>query len=138
MAKKKGIFGILGKGTTPSEPDKYIDLSEYIEEERKGEETPATMRVHVGEVYRHEDIGDLTKHVYDGNILLIDYTPLSGDELQMKRITNDLKVVAKDVRGDLAGIGKNLLMLTPTGVKIEKRKIRGSYWFLKQKNSFLK
>lgn len=127
MAKKKGIFGIFGKDTKTAEPDKYIDLSEYVEEERKGEEAPATMVVYVGEVYSQGDIGDLVKHVYDGNILMIDYTPIAGDDIQMKRLTNDLKVVAKDVKGDMAGVGKNLLMITPTGVRIDKKKIRGSY-----------
>lgn len=127
MAKKKGILGkIIGTEPKAAEPDKYIDLSDYLEEERKGEEQ-ATMMVHVGEVYKQDDLGELTKHVYDGNILLIDYTPIAGDDLQMKRITNDLKSVVKDVRGDFAGIGKNLLMITPTGVKIERKKARGNF-----------
>lgn len=122
MAKKRGILNIFGRDTKAAEPDKYIDLSEYLEEERKGEETPATMFVHLTDIYRYEDLSELTKQVYDGNILVIDYTQISGNDVEMKRMISDLKLLAKDVKGDVSSIGKNLVMVTPTGIKIEKKR----------------
>ncbi len=39
----------------------------------------------------------------------------------------DLRNAARDMRGDVAGVGKNLLMLTPAGVRIDRNKIRGAF-----------
>lgn len=123
MSIMKRIFGEEKR----IDEDKYIDLSEWLEEERKGEQEPANMYVHVAEIYRYEDLSDLTGYVYDNNILLIDYGPIAGDDLTLKRITNELKQLAHDVNGDTANIGKNIIMVTPTGVRIDRRKIRGTY-----------
>ena len=65
-------------------------------------------------------------HVYNGDMLLVDYTSLANDELALKRITADLKNVARDTGGDVAAIGKNWILATPAGVKIDRNKIRGN------------
>jgi len=72
-------------------------------------------------------LGDLTSYVYGGNILLLDFTPIAKDTLTLRRITNDLKAVSRDVGGDLAGISKNLIIITPEGVRIDRTKIKGPY-----------
>ncbi len=105
------------------EPRKYIDLNDYdtgIEAEATGP------MVHVAEIYRYEDIRHLSDFVYNGDILMIDYSSVANDELTLRRIISELKSIAKDVNGDVAGIGKNFLMVTPTGIKIDRRKIRFS------------
>jgi SepF-like predicted cell division protein (DUF552 family) len=83
--------------------------------------------VRVAEVYRYEDINQLTSHIYNGNILIVDYNSIANDELALKRITNELKSVARDTGGDVAGIGKGILIATPGGVKVDRHKLRGSY-----------
>ena len=111
----------------PGEPEKYIDLGEMYSGGEDIGGFPAKMNVKVAELYRYEDLGDLTSHVYDGNILLLDFTPIAKDTLALRRITNELRAVSRDVGGDLAGVSKNLLIVTPEGVKIDRTKIKGPY-----------
>ena len=109
----------------PGEPDKYIDLGEmYFEGDELGS-FPAKMKIKVAELHRYEDLGDLTNQVYGGNILLLDFTPIANDTLTMRRITNELRAVSRDIGGDLAGVAKNMLIVTPEGVKVDRTKIKG-------------
>ncbi|MFQ5909200.1 MAG: cell division protein SepF [Thermoplasmata archaeon] len=116
------------KEAAVKETDQYIDLGDMT-----FEDIPTTLgtgvkgMVKVAEVYRYEDINQLTSHVYNGNILIVDYGSIANDELALKRITNELKSVARDTGGDVAGIGKNLLIATPGGIKVDRQKVRGSY-----------
>ncbi|MFO7618930.1 MAG: cell division protein SepF [Thermoplasmata archaeon] len=83
--------------------------------------------IKVAEIYRFEDLKHLTKHLYDGHTLLIDYSSIANDELAIRRISAELQSVAADVRGDVAGVGKNLLVVTSNGLVVDRNKIRGSY-----------
>lgn len=126
MAFIKKPLKKLVEGGTATESDAYIDLGELTFEEDQPLGVQAQHWVKVAEIYRYDDLGDLATHVYNGDMLLIDYTALANDELALKRITADLKNVARDTGGDVAAIGKNWLLATPTGVKIDRNKIRGS------------
>lgn len=107
------------------ETESYIDLSDMMFENET--ELEAKMIVKVGEIYRYEDLASLTTHVYNGNIVLIDITSIANDDLTLRRVTTELKNTVRDVNGDVAGVGKNLLMVTPTSVKIDRSKIRGGF-----------
>lgn len=111
----------------PGEPEKYIDLAEMDLEGEGIGAFPAKMNIKVAELHRYEDLGDLTSFVYNGNILLLDFTPIANDNLALRRITNELRAVSRDVGGDVAGVSKNLLVVTPEGVKIDRTKIKGPY-----------
>ncbi|MEK6987441.1 MAG: cell division protein SepF [Candidatus Thermoplasmatota archaeon] len=127
MAFIKKPFRRLAEGGSAAEADTYIDLGELTFDGEGGAlGEPVEHLVKVAEVYRYEDISDLTTHVYNGNILVVDYTSLSSDELALKRITAELKSAVRDAGGDVAVIGKNLLMATPAGIKIDRAKIKGS------------
>ncbi len=127
MAFIKKPFKRLAEGGSAAEADTYIDLGELTFDGEGGAlGEPVEHLVKVAEVYRYEDISDLTTHVYNGNILVIDYTSLSSDELALKRITAELKSAVRDAGGDVAVIGKNLLMATPSGIKIDRAKIKGN------------
>lgn len=116
------------KSETPAgEPEKYIDLGEMYAEGADIAGFPAKMNVRVAELHRYEDLGELITQIYDGNILLLDFTPIANDSLTLRRITNELRSVTNDVGGDLAGVSKNLLVITPEGVKIDRTKIKGPY-----------
>jgi hypothetical protein len=126
MAFIKKPFKKLVDGGTAAESDSYIDLGELTFDEDAPLGTAAQHWVRVAEVYRYEDLGDLSTHVYNGDMLLIDYTSLANDELALKRMTADLKNVARDTGGDVAAVGKNYLLATPAGTKIDRNKIKGS------------
>ena len=113
------IAGIFGKGKR-REGD-YMDLSEYGQKEGEGE---AEMYVKVAELQKYEDAKDFIEHVYNGNILILDLEPLSYDDMELERTTNELKRVVRDIGGDIAGLGKNLIIVTPEKIKIDRRKMR--------------
>jgi hypothetical protein len=118
----------LVEGSSATESDSYIDLGEIaFEEEGAALGEPARALVKVAEVYRPEDVNELTTHLYNGNILVIDYTALANDEYALKTITAQLKDSIRDTGGDVAGVGKNMLMATPSGIKIDRNKIKGMF-----------
>jgi len=86
-------------------------------------------RMHVGivEIQRYEDLKDLTDYVYGGNVLILDFTAISDQEVLLKRVTNELKRITDDIGGDVAGIGSNLMIISPNGVKVDRRKLRGKF-----------
>ncbi len=104
------------------EPRKYIDLNEYDTGLDAGAAGPM---IRVAEVYRYEDIRKLSDIIYNGDILMIDYSSIANDDLTLRRIISELKSIAKDVNGDVAGIGKNFLVVAPTGMRISRKKIKG-------------
>jgi len=120
-----GMFNkILGDKKTGS-VEGYVDLEKYVETSGKTE--TANMYVRVGEIQRYEDLKDFTDYVYGGNVLILDFSPIAEEEVILKRITNDLKKAVKEINGDIAGIGSNLMIVAPSNVKIERRKLRGKY-----------
>src|SRR5437899_12820076 len=125
MAFIKKPFRRLAEG---AEPEKCTDVGELNSEGEAGVlGEPVEHLVKVAEVYRYQDIADLTTPVYNGNILMIDYTSLASDDLALKRITAELKSAVRDCGGDVAVVGKNILMATPAGIKIDRAKIKGAF-----------
>ena len=116
---------ILGDKKT-SDAKGYVDLERYVES--SGDQTvPAKMHVRVGEIQRYEDLKEFTDYVYGGNVLILDFSPIAEEEVILKRITNDLRKLTGEINGDIAGIGNNLMIISPSDVKIERRKLRGKF-----------
>jgi len=117
----------LGKGkedVKSVETDQYIDLGAlYFQEES----SVSAGGIKIAEIYRYEDVGPITQPVYQGNIMMIDYTPIANDQNTLKRITNELKSVARDTNGDVAAIGNNFIVVAPNGIRIDRKKIKGGY-----------
>ena len=65
----------------------------------------------------------VSNYVYDGNILILDYSAIMNDDLSLKRIVTELKRLVEDTEGDMAGISKNLLIIAPKQVKIDRKKL---------------
>ncbi|AKA48544.1 hypothetical protein IX51_04895 [uncultured archaeon] len=121
LLKKKNPEGDRGK----ERPErKFIDLADF-----KLPDVPDVERKHlkVAEIQRFEDLMRISDFVYNGDILILDCTPVAGDELQMRRIIQEVRTIGKDVDGDVAGITKNLIAITPRGMAIDRNRIRGSF-----------
>jgi len=125
IIKRKQFAPKMEKDDSVVETESYIDLSDMTFEDEAGGD--AQLLVKVAEIYRYEDLGSITSNVYNGNIVLLDITSISNDDLTLKRVTGDLRNVMRDVNGDVAGVGKNLLMITPTGIRIDRNKVRGGF-----------
>jgi SepF-like predicted cell division protein (DUF552 family) len=107
-----------------TEGRKFIDLNNFrFPEEKQG----VTTTLKVAEIYRFEDVRKITDQVYGGNIVLLDCSNVSNDEILMRRVIEEVKAIGRDVNGDVAGLGKNLIAITPKGIVIDRNRIRGSY-----------
>lgn len=106
----------------PVETETYIDLGamEFEDEVPAGERTT----VKVAELHRHEDLPDLMNLVYNGHIVLIDISGLGADDLVLRRVSNEIRSVTRDTGGDAAGVAKNMILVTPRGVSIDRKVIR--------------
>jgi len=121
----KLIDKILGgniKSTTSADDYTEIDLSKY---EEVLEEEPAETYVKIAEVSNLNQLSSLKQEIYNGNILMIDISSIRGDDLMRDRILKELKDVVVDVHGDIAGVKGNTVIVTPTGIKIDRSKITG-------------
>jgi uncharacterized protein len=103
----------------------YIDLEEYTQGSEMFDSN-ASMMVRVAEIHKYDDLRDFANYVYQGNLLLLDFSAIAGDEIILRRVTGDLKKLIADINGDIAGLGKTMLIVSPTGVKIDRHKARGA------------
>ena len=117
----------FGKHRSATETDTYIDLGKMAFDDEGMSLGSGKTMVKVAEVYSYEDVYNLTSQIYGGNLLLIDYGNIAKDTDSIKRIHQELRAVADEIGGDVAGIGNNVLMVTPKGITIDRTKIRGSY-----------
>ncbi|MDD2666047.1 MAG: cell division protein SepF [Methanocellales archaeon] len=101
-----------------------LDIGQY---EEILEDVPAEMYVRIAQMATPNELPELKKEVYDGNILIIDISHIKNDKATSERAVRDLKQVAADVHGDIAGIGENQIIVTPTGIRIDRTKIVGKY-----------
>lgn len=125
---KKGLLKRLKTDVQPiPESEKFIDLGDLDLEGLELESGVGGGELRVAEVNTFDDLGPVIDEVYNGNIILVDISALAADDTAMRRIANELKSVARDVNGDVAGVGKNLLAVTPNGVYINRNVLRGAY-----------
>jgi hypothetical protein len=108
-----------------------IDVEEYEEldlgEYESALEEPAEMYIKVAELTKLDDIPDMRKEVYDGNVVLIDISSMKKDKTLIDRSVKELRRATADVKGDIVGLGEDWLIATPTSVKVDRKKISGEY-----------
>ena len=124
----KGLFSKIGADRrADADSDKFIDLGEMDLSEFELEGGSSATQVKVAEIHRFEDLANVTTEVYKGNILVVDFGAISSDDTAMRRMSSELKAVARDVKGDVAGIAKNMLVVTPGGMGIDRKVLRGPF-----------
>ncbi|MDI9395033.1 MAG: cell division protein SepF [Euryarchaeota archaeon] len=116
------ILGGNVKSTTSAEDYTEIDLSRY---EEVLEDEPAETYVKIADISSINQISTLKQEIYNGNILMVDISNIKGDDLLRDRVLKELKDVVVDVHGDIAGVKGNTVIVTPTGIKIDRSKIIG-------------
>ncbi|MBA7528508.1 hypothetical protein ES705_20695 [subsurface metagenome] len=124
-----GIKGGLGKLFVKKEGIEneadYLDLDiEEYEEGLKGEES-VKMYIKTAELTGLYDIPELKKEIYAGNMLILDISRARQDKVLVEKAIKDLKMAALDVGGDIAGISDDQVVVTPMGIKIERKKLSG-------------
>ncbi|MDD2755968.1 MAG: cell division protein SepF [Methanothrix sp.] len=98
-----------------------VDLGQFEE----GSGSPE-MILRVAELGRVEVLPEIKQEIYTGNIVLVDIAGLKRDKAALDRAIGELKKAIEDVSGDIAGIGDDLIVLVPSGIKIDREKVVGS------------
>lgn len=98
---------------------KEIDLSEYETENE------VKMYVKFGKISEINELPTVKREVFEGNIVILDVSLLKNDEIVMKRLIRELKMIVEDINGDIAGIGENYIVVTPRFIKIDRDKLFG-------------
>ncbi|WP_094227984.1 cell division protein SepF [Methanolobus psychrotolerans] len=116
------LFGGSSKSSTTEDEYTELDLTKY---EEVMDDEPAQTYIRVAELTNLNELTSLKKEIYDGNIVMIDISHIKVDKLLLDRALKDLKEVVLDVHGDIAGIKDDQVLVTPTGIKIDRSKIIG-------------
>jgi len=58
-------------------------------------------------------------------MLIVNISAIKADKITFERAINDLKDVVKDIHGDIVGLGDDYVVVTTTGVKINRAKLSG-------------
>ena len=118
----KIIDTLLGKGNSHAD-DEYMELDLASYEERG---SGPSLLVKIATISDLKDTPRVKDEVYSGNIVIVDISRLKMDKISYERVLKDLKEVAKDVNGDIIGLGdQRYVVLTPMSVKISRDKIGG-------------
>jgi SepF-like predicted cell division protein (DUF552 family) len=125
MGLKEGFEKLFVKREGIGDEEDYWDLDLEAYEEELREEEGVRMYVKTAELTGLYDLPDLKKEVYSGNILLLDISLAKQDKVLVEKTIKDLKMVASDISGDIAGIADDMVIVTPTGIKIERQKLSG-------------
>ena len=113
---------LLGKSERVSvEEYEELDLGEY-EAEVMGE---GEIFVKVAEVTGIGEVSEIRRQIYEGNIVIADIAYIRHEKLTLDRILRDLKQLAEDIDGDIVGLGDDYVIITPTGIKVDRNKIKG-------------
>jgi len=119
-------MGLLDKIFGKAEKSEMPDLAEIMESEGDVVNPPADFYVKRVDL-RNEGDGDLAiKELGEKNIIILNVTPLSKQPNRLKGIIAKLKNHSIKINGDIALLTQNMILLTPSNVKIVKSKKKPS------------
>ncbi len=115
---------LLGRSSIPAVEGNYMELNL---EDYEGKENATALLVKIAMISDIKDSPKIKNEIYNGNIVIVDISRLKMDKVMYERVLRDLKEVAKDVNGDIIGLGdQRYVVVTPQGVRISRDKIGGA------------
>ncbi len=87
---------------------------------------PADMYIKPVTITSERDIEPIEQEVVKKNIILLDITELNKRPNTRNTIISNLKAFVDKINGDIGQIDENRILITPSKVKIIKRKKAGS------------
>ncbi len=119
-----GLFDKLGQAFGASQKD--IDIEEYMGSAEMENvdllNEPADMYIKPVRIVGEEDVKLIEDELTKKNIILLDLEEISKRENTTKNIIATLKGFVTKINGDIASIDERRVLLTPSKVKIIKRK----------------
>ena len=115
---------LLGKSSIPAVEGNYMELNL---EDYEGKDDATALLVKIAMISDIKDSPKIKNEIYNGNIVIVDISRLKMDKIMYERVLKGLKEVAKDVNGDIIGLGdQRYVVVTPQGVRISRDKIGGA------------
>ncbi len=115
-----GLRDLLFGSKDAASPESYkdLDLKNY-----ELSEAPALL-VKVATVTGLNESQIVKDEIYEGNIVIVDITKLKLDKINYERVMKDFYKVARDVDGDIVGLGdQQYVVICPRNVKISRDRI---------------
>ncbi|OFV67961.1 hypothetical protein DRN98_04685 [Methanosarcinales archaeon] len=122
----KGFLNKLLDPHARTREEEYIDL-DLAEYEEILDEEPAALFVKLAELTGVNDLPEIKKEVYNGNIVIVDISLIKNDKITMDRTTKELKQVVADIKGDIAMTEHDLVIVTPSNVRVDRKKLVRKY-----------
>ncbi|MGB9635033.1 MAG: cell division protein SepF [Candidatus Micrarchaeia archaeon] len=110
----------LGLGGSEMNLQEYLN-TEDLENLAEEEETVAAYVKPVA-LESMKVISEVQEELNNGNIILLNISPMLKDERMLSEVVNRLKEHATKIRGDIARIDNEKILLTPSRIKIVKRR----------------
>jgi uncharacterized protein len=116
-----GLRDLIFRPKDNSDPDQYkeLPLKDY-----EGESPALLVKVATVTSLRESQI--VKDQIYEGDIVIVDINRLKMDKINYERVMKDFYQVARDVDGDIVGLGdQQYVIITPRNVKISRDRIGG-------------
>ena len=103
--------------------EQFFDLRNWSADKAEDYGEKASMKVQTMMLSKAEQVNKITTELHDGNIILIDFTPLTSDQGSLHKIIAELERVVADIDGDLVGVSHKWIVITPKGIRISRTKL---------------
>ncbi len=97
----------------------FVDLNDY----REPMYAMSDARIKVIEMTSFRDLKPLTDMAYRGNILVLDFSRFAEGDNVKREMVKHLLATARDISGAFTEVSDRLMILSPSGLGIEKCKI---------------
>ncbi|MFX0096461.1 MAG: cell division protein SepF [Candidatus Hodarchaeota archaeon] len=110
------------------EGEEYLKELGVFDEEPLDEERIGLEEIYIKSIslYGLDDVPAIANELEEGNILVLNVSPLvhKGDSAtnELKRTVDRLRGLCRSLRGDIAQLGDNYIIVTPSFVRIWRRK----------------
>ena len=113
------MFGRKKKKEQEEKKKTFIDLNGYSEPIH----AQSDAKIMVVEMTSYRDLKALTDMAYRGNILVLDFSRFAEGDSAKRDIAKRLQEIAGDMRGAFTEVSDRLMVLSPSGLDIEKCRI---------------
>tara|TARA_Y100000590_G_scaffold406526_1_gene495904 strand:+ start:97 stop:453 length:357 start_codon:yes stop_codon:yes gene_type:complete len=103
--------------------EQFFDLRNWNADKAEDYGEDASMTVHTLMLSKAEQVNQITTVLHDGDIILVDFTPLVSDQETLHKILAELERAVADVDGDLVGVSQKWIVLTPKKVRVSRKKL---------------
>jgi len=104
--------------------EQFFDLRNWSADKAEDYGGKASMVVHTMMLTKPEQINQISTELHDGNMVLIDFTPLVSDQESLHKILAELERAVADVDGDLVGVSQKWIIVAPSGVRVSREKLK--------------